>query len=140
MKIKIITLICFTLCFIAYSQDKSINFEKGSFEDALTKAKEENKLIFIDCYTTWCAPCKKMAKYVFTQEEVYSFFNENYINVKMDMEKGEGIELAQYYGVDAYPTLLVLDQEGEVLSKFVGASDADNLIESGKAALELKKS
>lgn len=64
-----------------------ISFEHSSWEDILKKAKEENKLIFIDAYTTWCGPCKMMARNVFTDAEVGTFFNQNFINVKLDMEK-----------------------------------------------------
>lgn len=52
---------------------QGINFFRGSFEEALKKAQQENKQIFVDVYTSWCGPCKMMAKEVFTRSDVGSF-------------------------------------------------------------------
>ena len=71
----------------------------------LEQAKKENKLIFMDCYTSWCGPCKMLAKEVFTDPDVAAFFNEKFVNAKVDMEKGEGPALKKQYGVNAFPTL-----------------------------------
>ncbi|AUP80513.1 thioredoxin family protein [Flavivirga eckloniae] len=139
MKRFLITIVFASICFISYSQDQNIDFKDGSFEEIMALAKQENKPIFMDCYTVWCGPCKQLAKNVFPQPEVSAFFNENFISIKMDMEKGEGIELAQYYNVNAYPTLLFLDSEGNVLKNHTGSLDAKNLIETGRDAIRLKK-
>ena len=138
MKQILVTVLLITLSIKSYAQEKKINFEKGTFKETLAKATKEDKLIFMDCYTTWCRPCKEMFKYVFTQEFVYTFFNKNYINIKIDMEKGEGIELAKKYGVKAYPTLLVLNQKGEVLYNFKDSRNAKDLVEKAKEVLKLK--
>jgi len=66
---------------------KGIQFRTGSFQDALQEAEATGKLIFLDGYTSWCAPCKMMNTTVFTDPEVGHFFNEHFINVKFDMEK-----------------------------------------------------
>lgn len=66
---------------------KGIQFTQLEWKKILNKASKDEKLIFIDCYTTWCGPCKLMAKNVFTDSEVGHFFNEHFINVKLDMEK-----------------------------------------------------
>ena len=113
---------------------QGIEFEHGTFAEALAKAKKENKLVFMDCYTTWCGPCKMLAKNIFPQKEVGDYFNAHFVNVKMDMEKGEGIELQKKYGVKAFPTLLFMDANGKVLHTKVGGSDAAGLIEEAKIA------
>ncbi|TRX71434.1 thioredoxin domain-containing protein [Carboxylicivirga sp. M1479] len=115
---------------------QGIEFEHGTFNEALAKAKKENKLIFMDCYTTWCGPCKHLAKNIFTQKEVGDFYNQNFVNVKMDCEKGEGPALAKKYGVSSYPTLLFIDGEGNAVHKLVGGMPAEELIAGGKAALD----
>src|SRR3954471_13635384 len=81
----------------ALAQNRSIEFDHGTFAELLARAKKENKMIYIDCYTSWCGPCKWMAKNVFTNDTVADFYNNNFVNAKIDMEKGEGIELAQKY-------------------------------------------
>ncbi|MGQ0827691.1 MAG: thioredoxin family protein [Bacteroidota bacterium] len=117
----------------------SIRFDHSTWSELLTKAKKENKIIFLDCYTTWCGPCKWMAKNVFTQDEVADFYNANFINVKIDMEKGEGPEIAKKYGIQAYPTMIFVNADGEQVHRICGSSPADKFIETGKNALDPDK-
>lgn len=121
---------------ILIAQNSGITFEKGDWQTTLEKAKTENKLIFLDAYASWCGPCKKMAKDIFPLENVAAFYNENFINVKMDMEKGEGPALAEKYGLQAYPTLYFIDGNGEVMHKALGYHDADELVALGTAAMD----
>lgn len=134
---KIIGTIALSLLFgsALLAQNRSVSFEHGTFAEALAKAKENNKLIFFDGFTDWCGPCKYMANKVFTQDKVADFFNENFINVKFDMEKGEGIELAKKYQVRAFPTFLLLDSTGKLIHKIVGGDEADGFIEKVKEGL-----
>ncbi len=112
-----------------------IKFFKGSWKEALAEAKSSDKLIFMDCYTTWCGPCKAMARDVFPNAKVGDYFNDNFINVKMDMEKGEGKTLARKYSVNAYPTLLFVDGSGKVVHMSKGAKPAAKFINLGKTAM-----
>ncbi len=115
---------------------QGINFEKGSLSDALEKAKSENKLVFVDGYTTWCGPCKWLSHNIFTQKEVGDFYNKNFINQKLDLEKGEGIDFAKKHHVTGYPTLFFINGEGELVHRSVGARPAEEIIDLGKAALD----
>ena len=110
--------------------------QDSSFESLLLKAKIERKLIFMDCYTSWCGPCKLMASNVFPQKKVGDYFNRNFICVKWDMQKGEGMQLAQRFEINAFPTMLLINQEGEISYRVTGAMDADRLIESFSVGLE----
>jgi len=114
-------------------ETKGIQFFEGTFDEALVLAKKENKLIFFDAYASWCGPCKRMKSKVFTQEEIGSYFNSNFINVKFDMEKGEGPALARKYRVTAYPTLLFLNPKGGVEKAAVGYHNPNSLVELAKA-------
>jgi len=58
---------------------KGINFFKGTYTEALAKAKEENKPVFLDVYAGWCGPCKKLKKTTFKDETVGEYFNKNFI-------------------------------------------------------------
>lgn len=113
-----------------------MHFSEAPWSEVLREAKASGKLIFMDAYTTWCGPCKKMSRHVFTDERVGSFYNEHFINVKMDMERGEGLELAKRYHVRAYPTLLFLDDKGQVVHRAVGYHDTDEFIALGREALD----
>lgn len=111
---------------------QGIKFFNGSWEEAKAEAKAQGKAIFVDAYTTWCGPCKRMAKTVFTQASVGDYFNENFVNVKMDMEKKEGLKFGQKYPVSAYPTLYFIDADGKVLHKVKGGQPADKFVSLGK--------
>jgi len=112
-----------------------INFFKGTLKEARAKAKKEKKLVFVDCYTTWCGPCKSMAKKTFVNKEVGDYYNTNFICVKIDMEQGEGPDVATQYSIEAYPTYLFLDSKGDVKHKDLGFIDAERFIQVGKTAL-----
>lgn len=113
--------------------EPGIQFTNASWAQILKKAKAEKKVIFLDAYASWCGPCKVLQKNVFTRKEVGDYFNKQFINVKMDMEKGEGPALAQRYPLEAYPTLLFIDGDGRVLKKVVGVQSPENLIAIGKS-------
>ncbi len=109
---------------------QGISFEHGTFSEALTKAKKDNKLLFVDFYTDWCAPCKRMAAEVFTLPSVTKIFNDRFLAIKVNAEKGEGIELAKKYKVSGYPTMFWLDGEGKIAYTIVGyRNEADFLKE-----------
>ncbi|MCU0444116.1 MAG: thioredoxin family protein [Microscillaceae bacterium] len=137
MKFKNIFLLPFT--FLACNVWAQIEFQQGSWADIQAKAKAENKYIFVDAYTTWCAPCKWMAQNVFTDKGVGEFYNKNYVNFKLDMEKGEGLTFAKTYQVNAYPTLLYFNAMGEVVNKRVGGAPAEQFLEIGKNTLNPEK-
>ena len=133
------TVLLFLVVFSAslYAQEVGIKFSKDSLlSDALTQAKKEGKLVFIDCYTTWCGPCKFLAKEIFPQKEVGDFYNSHFINLTFDMEKGEGLKIREKYGVQAFPTLLFLNAEGEKVHMGLGSMPAFAFIDLGKAALD----
>lgn len=109
--------------------ESGIRFKSMSLEKAKQLAKETDKLIFIDAYTNWCGPCKRMAATSFMEEEVGEIFNERFVNIKIEMEKdAEGPEVARLYKVRAYPTLLVINSEGKLIKQSVGFMTADQLI------------
>ena len=110
---RVILFICLAVWVLPLAAQ--IDFRESGFAKALEAAKVENKLVFMDCYTSWCGPCKRMAAQEFTQEKAGEYFNPRFVSVKIDMEKGEGVELRKRYDVNAYPTLLVLNAEGELL-------------------------
>lgn len=114
------------------SKANGIQFTEATWKDILKKAKAENKIIFLDAYASWCGPCKLLQKKVFTQKAVGDFYNARFINVKMDMEKGEGPALSQVYPLEAYPTMLYIDGEGRVLKKIIGLQTPEDLIAIGK--------
>ncbi len=111
--------------------NKGIQFEKEGtlFRQAVQKAMSTGKQIFLDCYTSWCGPCKMMANTIFPQEEVGNFMNPKFVCLKIDMEKGEGPELAKKLQVSAYPTFVFFTSRGQEIGRFLGGCKADEFIE-----------
>ena len=113
-----------------------IDFKDISFDEALKLANKKDKLIFIDCYTDWCGPCKRLSEEVFTVEKIKKYFDENFINLKVDTEKGEGPSLAKKFKVKIYPTLLLVNQKGEVVYRETGLLDVEIFFTKFKDANE----
>ena len=128
--------ISFLFAWSFLASQEGIQFFNGSWDEALQQAIDEEKLIFVDAYTTWCGPCKRMANTVFTDPSVGAYFNETFINVKMDMESAPGFAFEESYPVSAYPTLFFIDDEGEVVLKVKGAKDVNGFLELGQQAMK----
>lgn len=116
-----------------------VKFHKGDFASALKRAEIEGKLVFLDCYTTWCGPCQMMTKQVFTKDKVGELFNQRFVNIKIDMEKGEGKELMKKYKIQGFPTLLILDHTGKELYRMLGARYEPQLLKEVNEFLETLK-
>lgn len=117
---------------IIQNENTGIKFTESTFAEILAKAKKEKKNIFFDAYASWCGPCKLLKRDVFTTKTAGDFFNKNFINVAMDMEKGEGSALAPAFQITAYPTLLILNPKGEIIGRSLGYQSAEKLIEFAK--------
>ena len=119
--------------------DKGIQFFEPNLAKALQEAKKQNKLVFIDAYTTWCGPCRMLKQNTFTDKAVGDFFNKNFINIALDMEKGEGLAFAAKYQIVAYPTLLIINADQTSTSVTEGYMEPAQLLEFGKAVLAQKR-
>ena len=133
---RIIGLLLGFLLLAQLGSAQGIQFYHGEWKDALAEAKKQDKLLFVDAYAQWCGPCKRMAKEVFTQGKVGDFFNDKFVNLKLDMETPDGRSFGQNYPVSAYPTLLFLNGEGEIVKKITGGKQADDLIGLGHLAIK----
>ncbi len=116
------------------------NFEHLTLEAALTKAKAANKLVFIDCYTSWCGPCKKLSAEIFPQKNVGDYMNERFISVKYDVEKEENKYIAKQFEIRVYPTMLIVSADGVLIDRIIGFQSADKLIESMENSFDKNKS
>lgn len=126
-------LLLFTFLAPLLTSAQGIEFNTEGWKEALAKAKDEGKLLFVDCYTTWCGPCKRMAKNVFTQASVGDYFNENFVSIKLDMEKERGMSFGLKYKVSAYPTMFFIDGNGKVVKKLKGARKAPDFLKEAQA-------
>lgn len=137
MKVKkiILVLTALTLTFGIHAQNK-VKYFNGSLDEAIAEAQKRNKPLFVKTYTDWCYYCKKLDKEVLTDGGVAEQLNKDFIAYKINMEKGEGDAVAKKYKVNGYPTLLILDGEGNLINRLVGFRDAETLQPELKIALK----
>ncbi|SFW81793.1 thioredoxin family protein [Chitinophaga sancti] len=118
---------------------QGIQFATTDLATALDLARQQNKLVFVDVYTDWCAPCKKMEKTIFPQAKVGQLYNENFISCRVNGEKDKGPDIVKKYRVGAYPTFLFINPEGELVAKGSGYEEsADPFLELGRSAIRKK--
>ncbi len=118
--------------------ENGIIFIEENWSKALAEAKKQNKLIFLDAYTSWCGPCKMLKRNTFPDKGVGELFNTNFINIALDMEKGDGPAIAEKYNVTAYPTLIITDADGNIITYTRGYVEPAQLIAFGKYGLAKK--
>ena len=108
------SLILFLLLGISInSRSQGIQFEQGDWSTIKAKAKAAHKLVYIDVFTSWCGPCKMMARNYFPQEQAGTFYNGAFVCYQIDAEKGEGVAIAKQYAVNGYPTNLFINPANE---------------------------
>ena len=123
------------LALAGWVQGSGVKFENGlSWPEVLAKAKAENKCIFVDCYATWCGPCKDMNQKVFPDSDVGAFFEAHFVSVQVQMNetskdsdavkqwRPDAKQLAKEYGVSAYPTYLFFTPDGTAVHRVVGSA------------------
>jgi thioredoxin-related protein len=125
---KVLFLAVAMLLSFGTSAQQGVKWETGTFAQSLKKAQKANKPIFMDCFTSWCAPCKWMSENVFPTKEAGDYFNKNFVCVKFDMEKGEGTELKARYGVQAFPTFLIIGTDGNEVGRVIGKNELEPFI------------
>jgi thiol-disulfide isomerase/thioredoxin len=108
-------------------------FADLTFDVALATAAKEDKVVFVDFFTTWCGPCKKLDSTTWVDADVVSWLRANTVPIKVDAE--EEAELAARYRVAAYPTLLFVGPDGEERGRLVGYHDAAGFLETAPQRL-----
>lgn len=144
---KIVLIVSILIIALFHLEAQEVHFQNLSFSEALKLAKKQNKMIFVDCYTSWCGPCRFMADSIFTTKRCGDYFNEHFISVKYDMEKNEADGFKEKYIVSSFPTFYFFSPQGEVVHRMVGASQTidswlervNNAVQEGQALERLRQ-
>ncbi|WP_343670105.1 thioredoxin family protein [Chitinophaga sp.] len=136
---------------IVMAQNKGVYFQEGNWNEILTLAREQNKGVFIDCYTTWCGPCKMMDSQVYSDSLVGNYMNSQYISIKLQMDSTTSDDIlieSRYemvkdfikkYDIKAFPTLLFFSSNGEMVHRGVGFMNCLNFMHLAEEAQDPTK-
>ena len=113
-----------------------VHFFEGTWEEALTRAREEHKLVYVDMVTPWCGPCKEMDRDTYTDSDVASFMHDHFIPLKRDAEEGEGQLLAMQLRIRAYPTHLIFDSDGTLLYRVTNGMAPEPFLDAMRTGLD----
>ncbi|MBJ6366483.1 thioredoxin family protein [Snuella sedimenti] len=122
-----------------------------TLQEAVALQKKNPKKIMIDMYTNWCGPCKMLDKNTFRNEDVANYVNKHYYAVKFNAEGNDVVafkdrtfknpgykpenanrrnsphELSRYFQITAYPTIVFLDEKGELIAPIKGYKKPQDL-------------
>lgn len=105
------------------------NFFNGTYDDFLREARKQNKVAILDFWASWCAPCKKMDRETFANPEVANYINEKFLIYKVNVDTFDGMEIANRFGVESFPTIITLNSRGRFINEFKGFFPANYLID-----------
>lgn len=140
MKVQIILILTLLSLTIKANEIESLNFieveNQKQWDEVFRKAKANGQLLFVDAYTDWCGYCHKLDKEVYTEASVISYFEESFVNVKFDAESEFGYQLADFYAINSYPTLLFITAEGALFQRIEGFAPAPTLKAYAKQVMD----
>ena len=110
-----------------YVEYSNISWMWNDVNKAQEIAKQENKLILVDFWAKWCYWCIQMDKNAYSDEKVEEILVNNYVYIKIDADRYP--EIAKFFGIAGLPTALILDQEGNILTRIPGYRSTEDLIE-----------
>jgi len=127
------------ICLLLFAFDTSL-YSQVKFEELPLEEIDSQKPIFVDVYTTWCGPCKKMDRTTFQDQKVSKVLNENFTCLKWDAEHVRFKHLADQYEVTSYPTFLFLSADHKVVSRQIGFMQSGDLIETASTVIDFIES
>ncbi len=91
------------------------------------RASDQQLMMFVDVYATWCGPCKLMDQEVYTDPGVAGYMNANFVNVRLDGESEYGRVYASEQRLEGYPSMFIFSRDGEPVSRVVGFTPPEEL-------------
>lgn len=118
---------------VAPIDSDTLDFAMEDLDASMAKAKKERKYLFLDFWADWCLPCKQMDRLTFSDSLMKVHLRENYILHRVDVAQFTGMDIAEKYKTEKYPTMIIFDRKGNELGRMTGYRSAAVLLEELKA-------
>ncbi|BDS14228.1 thioredoxin domain-containing protein [Aureispira anguillae] len=105
-----------------------VQFEAANWESSKSRAISEGKLYFVDFDASYCATCRNMDESTYMDERLANYISDNVVALRVDVQDFDGVMWSQQYEVEALPTMLVFNEQGQLVKRLVGYQSATDLI------------
>ena len=125
-------IVCLLICVCGYFQlfSQGVDFKQITLKEALEQVKAQGKMVFVDCYTTWCGPCKVLSP---TVEALGKELAGQVRVLKIDVDKNEA--LATQLRIQSVPTLIIF-KKGEIVWRSSGVMDHGSLLRKAQSYID----
>ena len=121
------------LCALIAGPSADAPFQDIALDQAFASAKKDGKIVMIDFFTTWCAPCKRLDKITWPDKDVQEWVAKTAVAIKLDAEKE--VEIAKRYHVESYPTILFLKNDGSEIDRILKFEQPAEFLEEAKSLI-----
>lgn len=135
MKKLFTVFLTFTLLSGIFSVNGQIVFtdikSENDWNNAFKAARDSGKLVFLDIYATWCGPCKYLESAIYPDSALGDYYNQEFVNLKLDGESPFGRLMARKFRLNSYPTMYYLESNENLITSIIGVRQADVLLTLG---------
>ncbi|MDQ1280054.1 MAG: thioredoxin 1 [Thermoproteota archaeon] len=101
-----------------YEQNASLVNWLTDYDNGISKAKAEGKVVLIDFYADWCSWCKTLDRETYEKGDVVAYLNDKLICIRINVD--ENIHISNYYNITALPTIVFLSAESVEVDRIIG--------------------
>lgn len=134
--ITVVLVVCILSLNVSARNSAGVMFKDSSIDQALAIASNEDKPVFVFCYSSNSTQSNIMLNRHFFNPEIADYFNGHFLNLKVNVLKKEGEKFSSKYNVQRYPSIYFINTNGIVISTYVGNINEDELLTFGENVME----